>query len=211
MLLVLTDEGWAGEVVFADHHCDYPETYGYLDMLTERGFAITRLDVGDLYEWYFSRQTIPCRIARSCTDHFKVRPLKRYMKERSGGEWRNAIGFAADEEQRAANMRDYGRTGEEVWFPLIERNLDRQACIAVIRDHGMEPPPKSGCYFCPFQRKDAVSQLRREYPSLYCKARRLEQNCRRGDLFLYGQPLDLYVEDDQPDLYGWKRPCMCDV
>lgn len=212
MLLILRDEGWQGEAVFADHHCDWPETYAYLDMLTERGYEITRLDTGDLYEANWRYGCVPTRMQRSCTRNFKTRPLRRYMRDQSGGEWRNAIGFAADEDDRAANMRNYDRTGEEVWFPLIERNIDRAGCIALIEAHGLSVPPKSGCFFCPFQRRDEVKRLRREHPELYCRIRKLEAHCRKPGLYIFrDMPVEQFVEENQPDLFGWRPPCLCEL
>ncbi|MBV5330383.1 MAG: hypothetical protein JZU65_22585, partial [Chlorobium sp.] len=64
--------------------------------------------------------------------------------------------------------------GVESRWLLIEHGIDREGCVKLISDAGLIVPPKSGCWFCPFQRKGQWTRLRREHPELYCKAQKLE-------------------------------------
>jgi 3'-phosphoadenosine 5'-phosphosulfate sulfotransferase (PAPS reductase)/FAD synthetase len=205
MLILMRQEGWDGEAVFADHHGDWPETYEYLDVLAAAGYAITRLDVGDIYEAHWRRGGIPHRQYRSCTDHFKRRPLNKYM----GAGYRVAIGFAADEAHRAQNGQD--AEGKERFFPLIERGYTREDCKFIIERAGLPVPRKSGCYFCPFARKAEIKELVLVHPELFDKAVALEDRARAKNpkRILWRIPARDLIECDQPDLFGGEKPCAC--
>jgi hypothetical protein len=99
---------------------------------------------------------------RSCTADFKIRVVSRWLKAHGATEEHPAtvgIGISLDEIQRA---KDTGLT------------LRRDDCMRIIRDAGLQVPPKSSCYFCPFHRPAVWEDLRRETPDLFKKACELE-------------------------------------
>jgi len=133
------------------------------------------------------------------------------------------IGISLDEITRAKPSR-------EPWIrhrhPLIEKRLDRQACLDWMADRGYPPPPRSACYFCPFHSLDEWRRLRDDEPAEFARAVEFERTLqdRKGRsanrrtveyLSRYCVPLD-QLELDQPDDQGgllWTDECegMCGV
>ena len=62
-----------------------------------------------------------------------------------------------------------------VEYPLIDRKMTRKDCVRYVTDHGYKSPPKSGCYFCPFQSEKSWGILYRTHPDLYWDAVSLEE------------------------------------
>jgi hypothetical protein len=217
LLLWLLDQGIEFEAVYADHGADWPETRAYVEMLRERGYAITVLETRreglPLWDYYIKQRMIPVRFMRHCTEHFKVRPLLKYM----AAPCVMYIGFSADEAHRA--KYDWNDRRDRL-YPLIEHNIDRRGCVEIIKAHGLPVPIKSGCFVCPFQRVGQWRELLTVHPDLYCKARRLEDvtNERltaqgRPPIYIADRPLDEVAREGQLDLFGERedRPCMCEL
>lgn len=85
---------------------------------------------------------------RQCTTHWKITPVRRKVRELSGGkpveQW---IGISLDEIQRANSSGVKYVTNR---FPLVEKRMTRAACINWLENHGLEVPPRSACVFCPY-------------------------------------------------------------
>lgn len=167
------------KAVFVDHGGDYPETYEYVDYFIATGRHVTVLKpechrkkqgkiYNDLYEYCWTMEMVPSIMARWCTRDFKVVPVNRYIKKPC---WMH-LGIDAGEQKRARMNTEKGV--ESRWL-LIEHDIDRQGCKDLIANAGLKVPPKSGCYFCPFQRIAQWRELRRNYPDLFCKAQQLEK------------------------------------
>ena len=172
--LLAIEQGLDFESVFVDHGADLPTTYEYMAMLIGKGYLITVIKpdvtgVSDLYEYCIKYAILPDRRFRWCTQKFKVEPVGAYY-ERPALE---LIGFDAGEAKRRLSIT--GKIGVEQDFPLIAAGIDRQGCIDLIKRHGLPVPPKSGCYFCPFQGRRQWQELRKIHPELFCKAQKLEQ------------------------------------
>lgn len=206
MLLLLHDEGEEFETIFVDHGCDWPETYEYVKILREK-YPITVLkpDVqgfDNLYDYCISVSKIPTRMFRWCTDKFKIRPVSKYVEKPCF----MLIGYASDESKRVSLNSS---SQIENRFPLIEYEIDREACIQIIKDHGLPIPHKSGCWFCPFQPLSEFKRLRREHPDLFCKVEALD-NCTH--LHLYRDvPIRSAINEDSKFLFSEMEypPCQC--
>lgn len=214
LFLLLLDEGEEFEVIFADPGSEYPETYANIECLFQL-HPITvlpgKVDGLYLFDYCMKYQILPLRFARWCTDKFKVRIIHNYV-EKPCIMW---IGIDAGESHR---VRFANKPSIENEYPLVDRGINRAMCKKIIEEHGLEVPPKSGCFFCPFQRKGEFTRLRIDYPDLFCKARRMEQvvNERlakegRKPLYLLDAPIDVIAKKDQLDMFGWHRPCMCEL
>lgn len=167
------------EAVFVDHGADYPETYDYLEYFTATGRPITVLQpqyhrkqdnvtYNDLYQYCWDYEMVPSMMARWCTRMFKVVPVNAYVEKPCFMH----LGIDAGESKRAKlNIED----GIENRWLLIEYDLDRDGCKGLIDKAGLKVPPKSGCWFCPYQRVAQWKRLRRVYPDLFCKAQELEE------------------------------------
>ncbi len=85
---------------------------------------------------------------RECTTHWKIVPVRRMIRQLSGGkpveQW---IGISLDEIQRANRSGVQYVTNR---FPLVEKRITRSACVTWLEKNGLEVPPKSACVFCPY-------------------------------------------------------------
>lgn len=129
------------------------------------------------------------------------------------------LGIDAGEAKRAKLNTE--KEIESRWL-LIEHDIDRGGCKKMIADAGLIVPPKSGCWFCPFQSKVQWLELRRNHPELFCKAQKLERrdmdrqikngNPNPHTLRNNGYPLAHITKEDRITL-GIKEvefpPCQC--
>jgi hypothetical protein len=217
MLLLLLDEGWEFEAVYVDHGCDWPETRKYVAWLSKQ-MPITTIrpmveGFSTVYDYFWHYKMVPSRTLRICTDKFKIRPLHRYFQRPCF----DLIGFSSDEAHRAKFLV---RDGITTRYPLLEYEIDREGCKRIIREHGLPVPPKSGCWFCPFQRIAQWKKLRKDYPELFCRANQLEERNRerrraegREPSFLASRPLSQIVNESQDALWEEYQypPCRCEL
>ena len=164
--------------IFADTHGEYPGTYNYIKKVTKPqceklGINFHVISEGSVYDYYWNHTIIPFRRFRQCTDKFKIRPLKKFAKEKFGHEVTWIIGIDYGEQHRADRF-----IGQGMEFPLIEMEIDREGCKRLIEVVGWPIPDKSGCYFCPYQRKDEWVRLLKENRKLFLKAEAFEKNGR---------------------------------
>ena len=175
-------------VLFADTGGENPETYEYLNKYLKPHFEkihkplvivkgeenVNGEPVTNMELAYLGWRMIPVRFMRHCTDKWKIKPMHRYLTANYPGEpLRVVIGFAYDEVKRMNTTR---WKGQEVWYPLIDKKMTRADCVKYIIDQGFPVPPKSGCFYCPFQRLDQWKQLRSNHSDLWERAVRLEKN-----------------------------------
>ena len=175
-------------VLFADTGGENPETYEYLNKYLKPHFEkihkplvivkgeenVNGEPVTNMELAYLGWRMIPVRFMRHCTDKWKIKPMHRYLTANYPGEpLRVVIGFAYDEVKRMNTTR---WKGQEVWYPLIDKKMTRADCVKYIIDQGFPVPPKSGCFYCPFQRLDQWKQLRSNHSDLWERAVKLEKN-----------------------------------
>lgn len=87
-------------------------------------------------------------LRRQCTQRWKVAPIRRFIQsQRNGQPVDMLLGISADEWQR---MRDSNVKYITNSYPLIDKKMSRTDCMRWLDEHGLEIPPKSACYFCPF-------------------------------------------------------------
>lgn len=220
--------------------CEWPETIEFLERLN--WFARLPLlrvapalwnpylhgDDSGLYDRYLARKTMPFRLFRSCTDWFKVQPqlqVLTYLHERAADAGidlriRQVIGYSADEKERAAKFQPE-LPFIRPWFPLIEWGWSREMTLAqyaaLLPDVAMTIgiPERSGCWFCPFQKRGKFNPvtleptprswlaLHHQHPNLFAAAVQMEarQNERR---YLEGKP-PAYLYGSHPLSY-WMEP-----
>ncbi|MBF0321218.1 MAG: hypothetical protein HQL01_15600 [Nitrospirae bacterium] len=98
-------------------------------------------------------------------------------------------------------------------FPLYESGIDRDGCIDIIKSEGLDVPPKSGCYICPFTKKSEFYQMKRLQPDLFLKAMYLEDNYKGKKQKTIRQGLslnDVYNQQELPfEEYDPSVPCGC--
>jgi hypothetical protein len=219
MYLRLKILGWKFEAVFQDTGCEMPETYEYLEMFTKK-YPVTILPPREypkgsfgLYNHCLKYNMVPTPLVRWCTDQFKVRPIHAYVEKPCF----MLIGIDAGESHRAKLSSN---NGIEHRFPLIELCINRARCKEIIEEHNLPIPLKSGCFICPYRKKQQWKDLRMIHPDLFCKAETLERNSmeyrksqgkKAMTLSGSGKLLKTIVDEKQSKL--WKEdefpPCEC--
>jgi len=160
---------------------------------------------------------IPARMSngapgnRACTVDYKIRQIDRWIATNGG---RDAdivtvgLGISTDEIQRARrNGRQWierNRFWKQLEYPLIDLDMSRADCLAVIRDASLPPAPRSACYFCPFHSPMEWRRLDKQRPDLFARAVQIEEHInhkrvallKKDKVWLHPSlaPLDLAVQ-----------------
>ena len=196
-------------IIFADTGGEIPETYHHLEnyakpLADELGIPfhiVVHTNKGKeetLYDFAYRYKWIPQPFQRTCTNQFKIQVIHKAMRPYKGKEAVNCwIGISTDEAHRRKESRVKWITNT---YPLVDNGLSRADCDEAMRTIGMLIPPKSGCYFCPFNRTTRWREIRIHTPELYQKAIALEDNARQRvpSMTLTGKaPLKAYLEGEQ--------------
>lgn len=191
-------------IIFADTGNEQPETYAFLDYLVRsmpiehqaKFIIISSNYLGSIYDYYYNKQTVPMPfVTRDCTDKFKIRPIRHFLRGRQGDDKKGgvfkknakfemAIGINYSEQTRARGIptKEDGRLFEtDVQYcfnsyPLIEKKIERNHERRIIEEMGMLVPVKSGCVICPFTTKKGFAELKVKHPELYAKVEALMLN-----------------------------------
>lgn len=203
-------------ILFADPGGEKPHTYAHRDMFSEwltahRYPAITTVMQPETLEADCLRRKALPGVAygfKSCSDHFKMRPQRAYLKANNITPTVTLIGFDAGESYRAKEI-----PGNR--YPLIEWDWGREECVEAIERAGLEQPGKSSCFFCPNMKKPEIFLLRRMYPDLAARAVAMEKNAELTEVKGLGRSFawgDLYAADDaQAKLFPDSTVAICDV
>lgn len=171
---------------------------------------------------------------RSCTQDYKIRPIRRKVRELVGLTGRRSpktavveqwIGISFDEVQRMKDAR-------EPWivhrWPLIDLRMTRADCLAWIAQHGYPQPPKSSCTFCPFHDADQWRATKAD-PESWAQAVEMDERirdlwagCVPAPIYLHrslkplteavdSQPASPDAPDDNLDLFANECEGMCGV
>lgn len=125
---------------------------------------------------------IPVRMAngapgnRKCTPEWKIKVVTKWCVEQGAtaeNPARVAVGFSTDEWTRANRRIDSGV--ELIEYPLLDLNLSRDDCKAVITEAGLPIPPKSACSFCPFRLPADFIAMAKDDPDEFDRVVELEE------------------------------------
>ena len=120
----------------------------------------------------------PSFIVSNCTSDSKLIPIHRgYIREEQvkGNYVKPCVAVIGLGYEELTRMYKPHLAEYTVEYPLIDRKMTRRDCVKYVTDHGYESPPKSGCYFCPFQSEKQWGILYRNHPDLYWDAVSLEE------------------------------------
>ena len=131
-------------------------------------FRVAHSHLGKLHEYYQSKGAIPMIGAKHCTAKFKIRPIRRVIREYVGNGagkqlaevW---LGITTDEKHRAGESDVKWITNR---YPLLELGWSRQDCVDYLESKGVAVR-KSGCFMCPYQNGDEWLDVRDNHPSLW--------------------------------------------
>lgn len=182
--------GQVDEVIFADTMREPYFIYDQIELLKKycnnKELKFTVVSRGDLGA--DEKQRVPFYtnsqedngysiLKRSCTEEYKIVPIRRYMKKQWGGQAKVMvlIGISIDESHRARQSSVQWATNR---WPLIELGMNRQDCINYVQKHIGFVPQKSSCYFCPFHNNNYWSFLAKEHPDVFEDACKYDEKIR---------------------------------
>ena len=83
-----------------------------------------------------------------CSINWKRDVVRRFLKEKfNSDKYTMLMGFSTDEQHRAARMKPSKKYG--LSFPLLDLQMRRGDCVALVERTFKANPPRSSCYFCP--------------------------------------------------------------
>lgn len=171
------------EIIFADTGTELPETYEVVEKFKKIAvidrvvFSTVKSDLSDnLYSYYWDKKCVPSRMRRDCTAKFKIRAMRKYLRNKYGKEetFTQYIGIALEEFHRMKNSDVKYCT---LVYPLVDKKIDREECKRINQENGFAETTKSGCYVCPFTRKQGWIDLLKNHPGLFDKTIALQHNC----------------------------------
>lgn len=163
--------------IFADTGAEPQAVYDWAEWLEKKlPFPVYTVKYGDLeadsldQSKGYTRRLLPLFLeaggflGRSCTAEYKVRPIRKKVKELCGikgkfpkhtvvTQW---LGISLDEIQR---MKQQTEAWQAFRHPLIEMRMTRWDCLQWMTAHGYPKPPRSACYFCPFHSNEEWRKL----------------------------------------------------
>ena len=195
--------------VFADTHWEPPSIYSHLEWLAgqlrfpvyvvDNGRSL-REDVKGLTHHSGSRNYVDIPVylkgrdgegdgigRRQCTDNYKIRPVRRRVRELLGLRPRQRVpsgtsvelwlGISTDEAIRMKTSRDRWITNR---YPLIEAGMSRRDCADWWSARYDRPLERSACVACPFQSRARWVETKRRWPELFAEAVQIDASLRRG-------------------------------
>ena len=124
---------------------------------------------------------------RQCTDNYKIRPIRRRIREMLGLRPRQRVpagtsvalwlGISTDEAIRIKTYRDRWVTNR---YPLIEAEMSRSDCLNWWQERYDRPLERSACVACPFQSRQRWVETKRRWPELFAEAVEVDASCATG-------------------------------
>jgi hypothetical protein len=130
---------------------------------------------------------------RQCTSEYKLKPIKRQVRELLGyphptplpkglfvEQW---IGISTDERDRALEKSGELKTGDVKYsrnrYPLLELDMSREKCRTLLDSYDFAKTPKSACIGCPFH-TNAHWRMIKESPADWADAVDFDKRIRKG-------------------------------
>lgn len=213
-------------VVFADTGAEKPETYEFVrlfsDWLVSHGYPAIVVVKNDGMHGSLERECLTngCLPSAtfgysSCSDKYKLRPFRKWLKGAGLQNVTVLLGFDAGEPGRKSRALKYA-SGYGKEFPLIEWGWSRKRCVAAIEQAGLPLPGKSACFFCPNTKPDEILKLQTYHPDLIERAIAIEDNADLRSIKGLGRAWSwknfVCADDAQQKLFGnvcMGQPCGC--
>jgi hypothetical protein len=101
------------------------------------------------------------QLRRSCTQRWKVAPIRRWLQANRNGErveqW---IGITLDEVGRMKSSDVQYISNEYSFIEMLDRPWTRGMVMRWLQDNGLEIPVKSSCVICPFHDKATWREIK---------------------------------------------------
>jgi 3'-phosphoadenosine 5'-phosphosulfate sulfotransferase (PAPS reductase)/FAD synthetase len=182
-------------IVIADTGRENPSTWDYRDEIAQPLAQSMGLDIEiaprslayvDLYahngDLLIPVYTLTGKMSAFCSTEWKVRVVRRYLKEQGIHRATAWIGYALDERDRYKPTKEDSTGPWYRSFPLLDLNLTKRDCIQIIEDAGLPLPPPSACWMCPNKPNEEWRYLRDNYPSAFSQACDMDEEVRDEDM-----------------------------
>ena len=213
VMALMAGEGAFGRVpdcaIFADTRWEPPSVYEHIEWLKDRlRFPLYVVDNGrslredvktlTSHSGHRNYVDIPVYLKggdgepdgigrRQCTENYKVKPIRRRIREMLGLKPRQRVpagttvemwlGISTDEAIRMKTSRDRWITNR---YPLIEAGLSRRDCADWWTARYDRPLERSACAACPFQSRARWVETKRRWPDLFAEAVEIDARLRGG-------------------------------
>ena len=145
-----------------------------------------------LADAYTEQQAIPYESQRSCTDNFKLRPQRAFLKSLG---WKEIgvvtlIGYAAHEFGR---VKDSDKLWSINCYPMVDAGFTTGDCLETIIEHWDGPlVGRSLCMGCPHGGRAWLYETWRDHPQDFARYERMEKAGRNypEDTLLKGTTLE---------------------
>ena len=214
--------------IFADTGWEPEYVYRHLDWLQEQlEFPLIRVSDGNLKENLKLGRTVSGHrfvdvplftvnadgrkgmLRRQCTNHYKIRPIYRRIRQLAGGVPRRPfpkdryaemwIGISQDE---ALRMKPSREPWVEHRWPLVDLEMSRDDCVEWFSsEYPDRYLPRSACVICPFRSDEHWLELKHREPSSYEEAVRFDRWLRSSTVTPVRKLLD-----GRPYLHSARRP-----
>lgn len=195
-------------VVFADTGDEKRETYSYLENYIKPFCEVNKINFvtvknakyDSLMDYCLQKKIVPTRSFRWCTQRFKISPIRKFVRS-LGASKKNPfyqdIGISVDEIHRMAGSK-YDTKYLISEYPLAWEKISREDCYEIIKNAGFPVPPKSGCYYCPFAKKQEFIDLKKLHPDLWQKSIDMEKNNKRyPEITIKNKPLENLLDEEE--------------
>ncbi|MBA2950246.1 hypothetical protein [Streptomyces himalayensis] len=209
-MLALSAEGILPKVdyaIFADTGWEPKSVYSHLDRLEQEvakpaGIPILRVTSGNIRSdaldpghrfasmplYILNQDGKPGMTRRQCTGEYKIKPIKKKVRELLGypypariprdvfvEQW---VGISTDKFHRAKDADvKYMRNRH----PLIDMGWSRSDCIRYLASRGWADTPKSSCLGCPFHGNAQWRQIRDTSPAEWADVVEFDAAIRKGN------------------------------
>ncbi len=183
-------------ILFADTGSERPETYAHIDTVLTPWLASVGWPALTVVRWvrqsgtfapldayYLGRRELPSAAYgyAGCSDKFKRQPIDKAVAAHPdviaaiarGETVERWVGYDSGEAHRLGRSVDGG--GYRWRAPLVEWDMDRDDCRAIVTAAGLAQPGKSACFCCPHSRPSEVYDLARRHPELFARSVEIER------------------------------------
>ena len=125
------------------------------------------------------------KLKTCCNDKWKVKVIRKWLQDQGVEQYSSLIGISTDEahRQRKAHKKYYDNT-----YPLIDLDMDRDACVDYItKIVGWPEPPRSSCFICGQQADGEWWRMRMTQPADFARACEVERQLQAvvPDIYLH--------------------------
>lgn len=194
------------EITRSDTRSEHPDNERFMRDCEEWfGKKVTVLaseEYQDIWDVYRRERFIVSHQGAKCRGVMKMAPFYGFYQPTDT----LLFGYTADKLDAARAARLQAGSAELMRFPLIERNLTRSDCMAMVSRAGIEQPEmyrlgfrNNNCLGCPKGGKGYWNKIRQHFPEYYERMAAIQRDLGAGANFLKRGDQRISLDDLRPD------------